>query len=263
MKRSTVFLSEMTNRELEEFLTGHSTILVPTGSTEQHGPHSPLGTDVIVPQELCRRAAPKLGAVVAPPLSYGLSYPHRGFAGEFSLEIDTFMAVVGDLCVGFARAGFRTIVFVNGHYDNTYGIAYGCARVAGMLPKGTRAFPLNYWDGLTPEQAGMFMGPDKGMHANEGEVSAVLAIDPELVDRDQMNTEFPTFPVYKASAGASHVAYFLTAPGSLYRITRTGTWGDATKATAEKGRLFLEWAEQALITLMEDVDNTYRQLPLR
>ena len=73
MKPATVFLSEMTNRELELFLEKAATVLVPTGSTEQHGPHSALGTDVIIPEELCRRAAPRIPAVVGPSLPYGLS----------------------------------------------------------------------------------------------------------------------------------------------------------------------------------------------
>jgi creatinine amidohydrolase len=263
MKPATVVLAEMTNRELERFLEQHAMVLIPTGSTEQHGPHSPLGTDVIVPVEICRRIAPKIGAVVAPPLHYALSYPHRGFKGEFSLGIDTFMNVVSDLCVGFARAGFRDIIFFNGHYDNTAAIAYGCARAADKLPEGTRAYPLNYWEGLPPERAGQFMGGDKGLHANEGEVSAVLAINPDLVDMSMANAERPRFPAYKTSSGSSHTAFFLTSPGSVYRITKSGTWGDATTASAERGRQFLEWATEAALALLEDIDNTFRQLPIR
>ena len=87
MKRRALFLAEMTNRELEIFLEDYKTVLIPVGSTEQHGPHSPLGTDVLIPQEIARRVAEKIDAVVAPPISYALSYPHRGFAGEFSLKM--------------------------------------------------------------------------------------------------------------------------------------------------------------------------------
>lgn len=263
MKPPTVFLAELTERELEEFLREHHTVLVPTGSTEQHGPHSPLGTDVLIPQEICRRVAPKIGAVVAPPIAYGLSYPHKGFRGAFGVSIDTFLSTISDLCLSFADVGFRRIVFVNGHFDNTLAIAYGCARVADRLPEGTRAFPLNYWDGLPPERSGQYISLEKGMHANEGEVSAVLAINPDLVDMEQTNTEFPRFPGYKTAAGPVHTAFFLTAPGSVYRITRSGTWGDATQASAEKGRQFLDWIEEAVLMLLEDIERTFRELPVR
>jgi creatinine amidohydrolase len=253
----------MTNPELEEFLKKNDTVLIPTGSTEQHGPHSPLGTDVFIPTELCRRVAGKIGAIVAPPLAYALSYPHRGFAGEFSLSIDTFMNVVSDLCWSFAKSGFRRLVFVNGHYDNTLAVAYGCARAAEKMPAGTRAFPINYWDGLPPKRAAEFLGPDKGMHANEGEVSAVLAINPALVDIDLLNTEFPQFPAYRTSGSGPHIAYFMTNPGGIFRMSRSGTWGDATKASAEKGKRFLEWGAEAVMALLEDVDKTFTELPLR
>lgn len=263
MKPATAFLGEMTNQELEHFLEEHDTVLIPTGSTEQHGPHSPLLTDVLIPQEICRRVAHEIDAVVAPPINYALSYPHRGFAGAFYLGIDTFMDVVRDLCVSFARSGFRRIVFVNGHYDNTYALAYGCAMAAEELPAGTQAFPINYWDALTPEQAEEYVSLAKGMHANEGEVSAMLAINPDLVDMEAANTEFPNFPEHKGPSGPVHTAFFLTAPGTVWRITESGTWGDATKATPEKGDQFLEWSVQSVLTLLDDIGRTFEQLPKR
>jgi hypothetical protein len=153
MKPDTVFLEEMTDRELRLFLERHQTLYIPVGAMEQHGPHSPLGTDIYIPREIARRVAIRTGtAVVAPALPYTLSYPHRGFTGEFSLSVETFMGVVRDLAIAFARSGFRRICFLNGHYDNTYAIAYGCAQAAPELPAGARAFPFNYWDGMRPEQ---------------------------------------------------------------------------------------------------------------
>ena len=62
MKPSTVFLGEMTNPEVEAFLKTHHTVIVPTGATEQHGPHGPLATDVLIPQEIARRVAPVCAA---------------------------------------------------------------------------------------------------------------------------------------------------------------------------------------------------------
>ena len=130
MKPATVFLGEMTNPEVEEFLKTHHTVIVPVGATEQHGPHLALSADVLIPQEIARRAAPTAAAVVAPPVSYALSYPHVGFTGLVHISISTFMALIEDLCLSFAASGFKRIVFLNGHYDNTYAIAYACANAA-------------------------------------------------------------------------------------------------------------------------------------
>ena len=131
MKPPTVFLGEMTNPEAEAFVQDHDTVLVPIGSTEQHGPHGPLLTDVLVPVEVARRVAPRAGAAVAPSINYGLSYPHVGFTGVVHLRIATFMAIVEDVAVGLATMGFRRIVFLNGHYDNTLAIAYACRSTTG------------------------------------------------------------------------------------------------------------------------------------
>src|SRR5262245_20232165 len=118
MKPATVLLGEMTNPEVEAFLKDHRSVIVPTGATEQHGPHAPLITDVLIPNEIARRIAPRIGAVVAPPINYALSYPHVGFTGLVHIRIPTFMALIEDLCVAFASSGFKRIIFLNGHYDN-------------------------------------------------------------------------------------------------------------------------------------------------
>ena len=262
MKPTTVFLGEMTNLEVEAFLREHDTVIVPTGSTEQHGPHGPLLTDVLVPTEVARRIAPVVGAAVAPSINYGLSYPHDGFTGVVRLRIPTFEALVEDVCVSLATVGFKRIVFLNGHYDNTYAIAYACANAAERLPAGARAFPVNYWDGLSPDEAAEFFGASTGLHANRGETSAVLAINPGLVDMDRANAEMPPFPDV-SNAAAVHTAFFFSAPGSVYRATQSGTWGDAREASAEFGERYLDVVTRATIRLLEDIERTFAAMPDR
>ena len=148
MKPATVFLGEMTNPEVEAFLKTHHTVIVPTGATEQHGPHAPLLTDVLIPQEVARRVAPQIGArrgaadqlravVSARRLHRPRAHPHPDVHGARSKTCAS----------SFARVGFKRIIFLNGHYDNTYAIAYACANAAERMPKDVKAFPVNYWDG--------------------------------------------------------------------------------------------------------------------
>jgi creatinine amidohydrolase len=263
MKPPTVFLGEMTSPEVEAFLgAGHDTVIVPVGSTEQHGPHGPLLTDAIVPTEVARRVAPDVGAVVAPTINYGLSYPHAGFTGLVWIRIPTFMAFVEDVVAGLATAGFRRIVLLNGHYDNTYALAYACANAADRLPAGTRAFPINYWDGISAEESAEFFGPASGLHANKGETSAVLAINPALVDLDAANAEMPPFPEV-GNAPAVHTAFFFSAPGSVHRATRSGTWGDAREASAEFGDRYLDAVTRGTIRVLDDIERTFAAMPPR
>lgn len=262
MKPATVFLGEMTNPEVEAFLRDHRTVIVPTGSIEQHGPHGPLLTDVLIPQEVGRRIASQVGAVVAPPISYALSYPHVGFTGVVHVRIPTFMALVEDICVSLAAIGFARIVFLNGHYDNTYALAYACATAAARMPPDVRAFPINYWDGMSAEESAEFFGPSTGLHANRGETSAVIAISPALVDMESANAEMPPFPPVTSQA-AVHTAFFFSTPGSVHRATRSGTWGDAREATAEFGERYLEVVTAATVRLLEDIERTFEAMPPR
>lgn len=264
MKPATVFLGEMTSLEVEEFLKTRHTVIIPTGATEQHGPHGPLLTDVLIPQEIARRVAPTVGAVVAPPINYALSYPHVGFTGLVHIRIPTFMALIEDLVASFAHIGFKRIIFLNGHYDNTYAIAYACANAAEKLSNEVKAFPVNYWDGMTPADVDEWSGLKNGLHANAAETSAVLAINPDLVDLDRANAEFPPFPEYTiGNTGAVHTAFFFTSPGSVYWATKSGTWGDATEATAEKGERYLQVSVRSTLALLENIEKTFAAMPPR
>jgi creatinine amidohydrolase len=264
MKPPTVFLGELTNPELDAFLETNSTIIIPTGATEQHGPHGPLLTDVLIPQEIARRVAPAIGALVAPPINYALSYPHAGFTGLVQLRIPTFMAMIEDLCTSFAASGFKRIVFLNGHYDNTYAIAYACANAAEKLAKDVKAFPINYWDGMTPADVQEFSTLKTGLHANAAETSAILAINPDLVDMDRANAEFPPFPEFTIpNTGAVHTAFFFSAPGSVYWATKSGTWGDARGASAEIGERYLEIGVRSTLAVLENIERTFAAMPPR
>jgi creatinine amidohydrolase len=262
VKPATVFLGEMTNPEVEAFLGEHDTVIVPTGSTEQHGPHGPLLTDVLIPQEVARRVAPRVGALVAPPISYALSYPHVGFTGVVHIRIPTFMALVEDVCVSLAAVGFQKVVFLNGHYDNTYAIAYACANARERLPADVVAFPINYWDGMTPEESAEFFGAGTGLHANRGETSAMLAINPALVDMASANAEMPPFPEVSNSAPV-HTAFFFSAPGSVHRATHSGTWVDARESTPEFGERYLAVVTEATVRMLDDIERTFAAMPRR
>jgi creatinine amidohydrolase len=263
MKPPTVFLGEMTNPEVEAFLKKHHTVIIPTGATEQHGPHGPLLTDVYIPQEVARRVAPAIGAVVAPPINYALSYPHVGFTGLVHLRIPTFMALIEDLCTSFAASGFKRIVFLNGHYDNTYAIAYACANAADRIGKDVKAFPMNYWDGFTAAEAAEFFTLKTGLHANAAETAAMLAINPDLIDMGQANAEFPPFPEYTVNTGPVHTAFFFTSPGSVYWATKSGTWGDARQATPEMGERYLQLSVKSTLAVLDNIERTFAAMPPR
>src|SRR5919106_6474663 len=138
MARS-LFMPEMTNLEVREYLEGGGrTVIVPVGSTEDHGDHGPLWTDVYIPMEVAKRAAPELDALGGPPVPFGLAADHRGASGLVYVRLETFVGLLRDIAVSLAEAGFPRIVFLNGHYVNSWAMQYATTQFHGELPEGVR-----------------------------------------------------------------------------------------------------------------------------
>jgi creatinine amidohydrolase len=257
--RESVFLDELTDPEVAGYLRGYpAMVLVPVGSTEQHGPHGPLGTDVIIPREVCRRVAAAKGALVAPPVAYGLSAGHRGFKGLAYVGVQTFLALIGDIVLSLAEAGFKHVVLVNGHYTNYPAINLALMDVSPRMPAGTRAWALSYWDALPPAEQEAYLSLKTGLHANVGETSAVLAVRPELVKLDRAVAGWPALPKLKGPAMPTIFAYFETNVGSTYRALPHGVWGDPRESTAALGETFYEQITRAVCDVIDDVEATWR-----
>src|SRR3954452_4094582 len=111
----SVWMHELTWQEIDSYLQHDDVAIVPIGSTEQHGPAGPLGLDTYVAIGLAEDAARRAGVLVAPPLWYGESTHHMGFSGTLTLQVETMIAVVKDICRSLARHGFRKIILINGH----------------------------------------------------------------------------------------------------------------------------------------------------
>jgi creatinine amidohydrolase/Fe(II)-dependent formamide hydrolase-like protein len=89
-----------------------------------------------------------------------------------------------------------------------------------------------------------------------------MAIDEGLIDLEHANAEMPPFPEVTSPA-AVHTAFFFSTPGSVYRATQSGTWGDAREASAEFGQRYLDVVERATLRMLEDVGKTFDAMPPR
>jgi creatinine amidohydrolase len=260
MKRQSRLLAECTAPEVQAHLESSPKVIVPTGATEQHGPHAPMGTDSILATEVSLRLAGRIDALVAPVVPYGLSGDHRGFPVAY-LSVKTLTGLVQDVCLSLAETGFREIIFVNGHYTNIIGMAAAISEVDERLPEGTIAFPFNYWDPLPPEQLAAYLSADVGLHANIGETSAVMAVDDSLIDLERAVEEYPPFPT--APSQALVAAFFFSGKGTTYRATRSGVWGDPRQSSAERGRTYLDQIEDAGARFIEEVELAFKSFPPR
>jgi creatinine amidohydrolase len=254
-------LARMRIPEVADAVRAGDRVFVPLGATEQHGPHLAYCTDSLLATEACRRIASIIGGVVAPAVPYGLSGDHLGFPGVPYLSVRTFIGVIQDVARTLASGGFRSIVFVNGHYSNVMAISAAIAEVGEDLPEGAFVTGFNYWDALPPEELAAFIGAEVGLHANVGETSAVLAVDPTLVDMDEALREYPDFeiPATPAMVGA----FFFSRMGTTSSVLASGVWGDPRDSTAELGETFLSQIADSGAKFVTAIEGMQAQYPRR
>lgn len=180
-------LSEMTWPDVAQAVAnGATTVILPLGATEQHGPHLPLGTDTFRAAALAKRLAAQLPeSLVAPVLPIGCSDEHTGFPGLFSLSSETLAAVLVDCAQRMVGWGVRQLILLSAHGGNEQALALAGDRLRQQLPQ------LRVWlpAALTQVAAPLLaiaeedaIAPETlGLHAGEGETSEMLYLCPELV----------------------------------------------------------------------------------
>lgn len=243
-----LILQDMSWFDVQEYLKTSDMVLIPIGSTEQHGPHLPLGTDSIIAQEICKRVSARTGVLVAPVVFSGYSVYHSGFPGTLSLEPKTMEEVLFETAEMLIKYGFRRFLFFNAHGGN--GIVQ--ANVLHRINKTTEAVAVSV--GVdSPIQQGFEEGSDFfDQHAGVSETSIMLYLTPDRVRMDR--AEKPTIdfgPRRQAllAAGRSNpvaMSIFwslLAAPeetkkgGASHEISSNGIWSmsDPNEATKEQG----------------------------
>lgn len=256
-KKGSVFYADHTWPELREAAIKGVVILLPVGSTEQHGPHLPLKVDWLCASEVCRRAAEILDgdALVMPTVYYGFQEHTMDFPGTISIRDEHFINYVYDICRSLAHHGFKKLIIVNGHGSNIPNLDLVMRRVNNYHPD-TMCALVSWWDlvfrvgdhreAMAKLRESEFPG---GMsHACELETSVLLYLEPSLVQMDKAVKEVPPktseFTWGDLMVGAWHSPVHTVDLTS--RATRTGISGDPTVAKAEKGRTWLETAAENL-----------------
>lgn len=156
--------------EVEDYLTQSSTIILPTGSNEQHGPMGLIGTDAICSEVIATGAADKAGALVAPTLAYTPAPFNLAFPGTTSISPQTFRILVREILEGLASQGFDHFYFLNGHGANIEPIL-DVAR--HMKQASGHTFRLRSWWDFEPVNVlrRKYYGDWEGMHATPSEIA--------------------------------------------------------------------------------------------
>jgi creatinine amidohydrolase len=235
-----LLLEEMSWPEVAKAVKQKKMILTPVGSIEQHGPHLPLNSDLTAATEVSLRVARKIGAVVAPPISPGVSTHHMPFPGTITLTPSTFIKVVKEYCQSISRHGFMDLVLINGHGGNSASLTTASAEARVELDP-VRVYHVNWWE-FIPREIGAAMSYEVGYHANGPETSWMLALRPKLVDMGLARKEMP-----KATKdGRASFNFYASTFKTFREVTKSGVLGDPTGASAEEGKRYLDSAVDAI-----------------
>ena len=189
-----MLLQHATWPEFEAYLQDNKGIVVPIGSTEQHGPSGLIGTDALTAEIIGRKVGEATETYVAPTLAYGMAQHHMAFTGTITLQPSTMIIVIRDIVMSLARHGFERIFFVNGHGGNVNSVKVAFSeiqnelaerrtnsdRLANELPNDVRCSLHNWWAGTkTTALRQSLYGESEGYHATPSEVSVTWYAYPE------------------------------------------------------------------------------------
>ncbi len=223
--------------------------LLPVGSTEQHGPHAPLGTDVLTAEAVAEAGAAAYDdeVVVAPAIPVGVAEEHRQFTGTLWVSESTFRDYVRETVASLAHHGWDRVVLVNGHGGNV-----GALReVAGTIARYDAAYavPFTWFEAVGDHS-------DEMGHGGPLETAMLRHVAPDLVREERIE---------QAREGASDgwgewVSYANLAFDSA-EFTENGVVGDPAEGPPERGEELLSLAGEALVSLLEAVASRDVTLP--
>ena len=260
-----LILQEVTWTDVRDYLKSNDMVIIPLGSTEQHGPHMPLGTDYYEATEMSKMISARTGVMVAPVLLAGYSEYHSGFEGSLSLKPETMEQVLFETAEVLIKYGFRRIMFFNYHGGNhiveskvIHRINHATEAVAVAVGFGA---PFQRWQDRVE---GVFYDA----HAGISETSMMLYLKPELVRMERaekpelrftarmgrlflLSKKHPELGVVLGSLQA--VPAETKKGGASHEISSNGIWssGDPKRATPERGERAAQNMVEAAVKFIE------------
>jgi len=243
------YLSYLTWTQVSQLPDKANTVIVlPAGSTEQHGPHLPCAVDTIIAAGVVGHALARLPADVPAyalaPITYGKSDEHLHFPGTVTLEGTTLLETITQVGESVYRMGFRKLLIVNGHGGQPQ-VMEMAARELRLRHGDYTVLPHFTW--RVPHAAGQFMTDREkrlSMHAGHAETAILMALAPHTVHMEHAVANYPPEFPSKVLSGDGRPACAWTARD----FGPSGVIGDPLPATPEQGRVILEslaesWAQ--------------------
>ena len=252
-------LAELRASDVEDKLSSESILVLPLGAIEQHGPHLPFNTDLVIAQAcaeaVAQSAGEELDLWLLEPLAYTKSNEHAGTPGTVWLGPETMLRVLDDIGRSVAATPVKKLALLNGHGGNSSLLNVACREL--RLHHGLETFLLH--PSLPPDQGG---GDDvdgldaavgelgMGIHAGHGETSIMLHLRPELVKMDRAVRNVPEHLTANQHVrfGGSVTFGWLAAD-----FGESGVVGDPTRADEATGASLFKLAVEQLVEALGEV----------
>ncbi|HEU4618595.1 MAG TPA: creatininase family protein [Gammaproteobacteria bacterium] len=252
------YWQDLTSGDFEALDPERTVALLPVAAVEQHGPHLPLATDALINSGLVAAALDRLAGratvLVLPALSIGHSLEHADFPGTLSAGLETLLALWTDVARGVARAGVRKLVVLNTHGGQSALVHLAAVRLRAeleLLVVRANYFAFGAPEGLFDERELRY-----GLHGGEVETSLMLHLHPELV-RHERARDFGGLPARLADRNRLLGVEKPIGMGWLSRdLGREGVCGNAARADARRGKLYLEHLAGCLADLLAETAGT-------
>ena len=224
-------------KEARDKLARGAVVILPIGSTEAHGPHLPLATDVIISEEMSLRAATKLNArsvetLVLPAIAYSVTDFSSDFSGTISIRKETAAALIRDICVALYAQGARLVAIANSHLEPEHIASINQAiEIVKQETGRTVAFPDKRRRRWAEKLSEEFRRGD--CHAGSYETSLVMAARPDLV-REEIRKSLERVPISIAEKIKEGASTFIEAGGT------EAYFGDPRSASREEGEAMYE-----------------------
>lgn len=237
-----------------------SVLVVPVGSIEQHGPHMPVATDVILAEAVARGGATAAAdrgvpVLLLPPVWSGTSQHHLHWGGTLTLEVATMLSVLEEVAASALQNGFDAILFLNGHGGNAP-VVNAAVKTVGANHPEVEVLATTYYYLAEPIAEELRDSEYGGMsHAGEFETSLMLYLEPDAVRESEYAVDYREEP--KGGYDRAFHDFFSHGPLSVYRAADAregpGTTGDPTLASSEKGEAIYEFLIDELAALLEKI----------
>lgn len=220
-------------------------VILPLGSSEAHGEHMTEGTDMLTSYLLAKRIADKLdGLLVLPPLTYGYSGHYDSFPFSLTFSYDTTIAAIYDILESCLRQGINKIIMINSHDGNISAMDVASRKIKEKYPDARIASMDGWWmsvDKLLPMDTWEVW--DGLGHAGEKETSMGLYLFPEYCEPELAGCVVP-----------DNLPSGLDMKWDFAELSNIPMTGDATKGTAEKGRMMVEALVDSVVRCVNELD---------